>query len=73
MWNIVFYIDHRGKCPPLEFINKLPVMDQAKNSKRFTIITGVWSEFTFTTCKTDKRKTLGTETWRNPSFLFCVY
>jgi phage-related protein len=30
MWNIVFYIDHRGKCPPLEFINKLPVMDQAK-------------------------------------------
>ena len=30
MWNIVFYIDHRGKCPPLEFINKLPMMDQAK-------------------------------------------
>jgi hypothetical protein len=30
MWNIVFYIDHRGKCPPLEFIDKLPVMDQAK-------------------------------------------
>lgn len=30
MWNIVFYIDHRGKCPPLEFINKLPVIDQAK-------------------------------------------
>lgn len=30
MWNIVFYIDHRGKCPPLEFINKLPKMEQAK-------------------------------------------
>lgn len=30
MWNIVFYIDHRGKCPPLEFINKLPNMEQAK-------------------------------------------
>ena len=30
MWNIVFYVDHRGKCPPREFIEELPVMDQAK-------------------------------------------
>lgn len=30
MGNIVFYIDHRGKCPPLEFIEALPVMEQAK-------------------------------------------
>ena len=30
MWRIVFYTDHRGKCPPLEFIEKLPVMEQAK-------------------------------------------
>jgi phage-related protein len=30
MWSVVFYEDHRGKCPPLEFIDKLPVMDQAK-------------------------------------------
>ena len=30
MWSIVFYKDHRGKCPPLEFIEKLPVMEQAK-------------------------------------------
>lgn len=30
MWNIVFYTDHRGKCPPLEFIEELPVMEQAK-------------------------------------------
>ncbi len=30
MWNIVFYLDHRGKCPPLEFIEKLPVKEQAK-------------------------------------------
>jgi phage-related protein len=30
MWNIVFYIDHRGKCPPREFIDELPVMEQAK-------------------------------------------
>lgn len=30
MWSIVFYVDHRGKCPPREFIEELPVMDQAK-------------------------------------------
>ena len=30
MWSIVFYKDHRGKCPPLEFIEELPVMEQAK-------------------------------------------
>jgi hypothetical protein len=30
MWSIVFYTDHRGKCPPLEFIEDLPVMEQAK-------------------------------------------
>jgi len=30
MWKIVFYVDHRGKCPPLEFIKKLPVVDQAR-------------------------------------------
>lgn len=30
MWSIVFFTDHRGTCPPLDFINKLPVMDQAK-------------------------------------------
>jgi len=23
-------MDHRGKCPPLEFIEELPVMEQAK-------------------------------------------
>jgi phage-related protein len=30
MWSIVFYTDRRGKCPPLEFIESLPVNDQAK-------------------------------------------
>jgi phage-related protein len=30
MWSIVFYTDHRGKCPPLEFIEGLPMMEQAK-------------------------------------------
>ena len=30
MLEIVFYKDHRGKCPPLEFIEELPVMEQAK-------------------------------------------
>lgn len=30
MWSIVFYRDRRGKCPPLEFIEELPMMEQAK-------------------------------------------
>lgn len=30
MWNIVFYTDNRGKCPILEFIEKLPLLEQAK-------------------------------------------
>ncbi len=30
MWSIGFYIDHRKKSPPLEFINDLTVMEQAK-------------------------------------------
>lgn len=30
MWNIEIYIDHRRKCRPLEFVEGLPVMDQAK-------------------------------------------
>jgi len=30
MWKIVFYIDRRGKCPPLEFVEALPLMEQAK-------------------------------------------
>jgi len=30
MWKIVFYADHRGRCPPLEFIEELSVMDQAR-------------------------------------------
>jgi phage-related protein len=30
MWSIVFYKDRRGKCPPLEFIEGLPVVEQAK-------------------------------------------
>lgn len=30
MWSIVFYKDRRGKCPPLEFIEGLPMNEQAK-------------------------------------------
>ena len=29
-WKIVFYQDHRGKSPPLEFINKLQPRDRAR-------------------------------------------
>jgi len=30
MWKIVFYTDQRDKCPPLEFIDSLLVIEQAK-------------------------------------------
>jgi phage-related protein len=30
MWNILFYVDQRGKCPPKEFIEEFPAMEQAK-------------------------------------------
>jgi phage-related protein len=30
MWTITFFTDHRGKSPPVEFINSLTVMEQAK-------------------------------------------
>jgi len=30
MWSILFYKDRRGKCPPLESIDELPAMEQAK-------------------------------------------
>ena len=29
-WQILFYEDHRGKCPVLEFINALSAKDRAK-------------------------------------------
>jgi len=38
MWSIVFYKDHRGKCPPLEFINGLPTMEQAKIHNAFRLL-----------------------------------
>jgi hypothetical protein len=42
MWSVVFYKDHRGKCPPLEFIEELPVMEQARirNTLRYARING---------------------------------
>lgn len=30
LWEIVFYQDHRGRIPVIEFIDALPAMDQAK-------------------------------------------
>ena len=30
MWRIVFYKDHRENCPPLEFIEGLQLIEQAK-------------------------------------------
>jgi phage-related protein len=44
MWSIIFYKDHRGKCPPLEFINELPAIEQAFYfayvERRFVILHG---------------------------------
>ena len=30
VWKIVFYKDHRGKSPALDFIEELPTIDQVK-------------------------------------------
>ena len=30
MWEIIFYQDHRGQSPILDFIDRLPIYDQAK-------------------------------------------
>jgi hypothetical protein len=30
MWTIVFYTDHRGKQPVIDFIASLPINEQAK-------------------------------------------
>lgn len=38
MWKIVFYIDHRGQCPPKEFIASLPAMDRAKIQNGFKLL-----------------------------------
>lgn len=38
MWQIVFYMDRRGQSPPLEFIDALPVMDQAKIYNVFRLL-----------------------------------
>ena len=38
MWSVVFYKDHRGKCPPLEFINVLPAMEQVKIRNAFRLL-----------------------------------
>lgn len=38
MWNIVFYKDHHGKCPPLEFIESLPIIEQAKIRNTFRLL-----------------------------------
>ena len=32
MWQILFYEDHRGKTPDLEYINNLPARDKVKVS-----------------------------------------
>ena len=34
MWRIEFYKDRREICPPLEFIEEVLVLDQAKIRKR---------------------------------------
>ena len=38
MWSIVFYKDQRDKCPPLEFIEELPVLEQAKIRNAFRLL-----------------------------------
>ena len=37
-WQIRFYEDYRGNIPALEFINRLPIKDQAKINKVFSLL-----------------------------------
>ena len=37
-WRIVFYEDHRGHSPVLDFIDHLPIKDQAKINKVFRLL-----------------------------------
>lgn len=38
MWKIEFHCDHRGKCQPLEFIEGLPVFEQAKTRNALKLL-----------------------------------
>ena len=38
MWKILFYEDHRGKSPVLDFINSLNAKDRAKVSNAFRLL-----------------------------------
>jgi phage-related protein len=37
-WVISFYEDHRGNIPALDFINRLPIKDQAKINKVLSLL-----------------------------------
>ena len=38
MWKILFYEDHRGKSPVLDFINSLNAKDRAKVNNAFRLL-----------------------------------
>jgi len=38
MWKILFYKDHRGKSPVLDFINSLNAKDRAKVNNAFRLL-----------------------------------
>ena len=38
MWQILFYEDHRGNNPVLDFINNLSATDRAKISTNFRVL-----------------------------------
>jgi phage-related protein len=38
MWKIEFYCDHRGKCPPLEFIDTLPLFEQVQSRNALRLL-----------------------------------
>lgn len=46
MWSIVFYLDQRGKSPPLDFINSLPMMEQAKIRNALRLLTEFGTQLT---------------------------
>ncbi len=62
MWSIVFYTDHRGKCPPLEFIEDLPVMGTGQNSNALRLLQEFGTDLSIPHAKPFSEETFGATT-----------
>jgi hypothetical protein len=53
MWKILFYEDHRGKTPALEYINNLPTRDKVKVSNTLRLLEEFGTSLTIVRVITD--------------------